>query len=212
MTTDVRHPVFARIYTRLSKKMDVRGGREHRQRLLAGLTGDVVEVGAGNGLNFRHYPQTVTRVLAVEPEEYLRNEAVRNAARAPVPVDLVAGTSEALPAADATFDAAVCSLMLCSVPDQAVALAEIRRVLKPDGELRFYEHVEADSPSLARVQRAMDATFWPKVAGGCHASRDTVAAITHAGFAVEALDAFRFPDGRVPVPTSPHVIGAARIG
>lgn len=212
MTTDVRHPVFARLYNRLSEQMEAAGGGEHRRRLLAGLTGEMIEVGAGNGLNLRHYPGTVTRVLAVEPEPYLREKAARNAARSSVPVDVVAGTAEALPAADATFDAAVCSLVLCSVAEPSVALAEIRRVLKPGGELRFYEHVRAEGRSLARLQRAMDATFWPKMAGGCHAGRDTVAEITRAGFVVEALEVFRFPEGRVPVPTSPHVIGSARVG
>lgn len=205
MTGQVRHPLFARLYTRLSRQMDEAGGREHRRRLLAGLDGEVIEVGAGNGLNFAHYPAAVTRVLAVEPEPYLREEARRHAAAATVPVEVVDGTAGSLPAADATFDAAVTSLVLCSVADQAAALAEIRRVLRPDGELRFFEHVRAAQPGMSRLQSLLDATFWPHVAGGCHTGRDTRAAVERAGFTVEAVEDFRFPETRVPLPTSRHL-------
>src|SRR5688500_13593143 len=133
----------------MSPRMEAMGYGEERGRLLAGLGGEVVEVGAGNGMNFRHYPGTVTRVLAVEPEARLRAIAGRNAARAPVPVEVVDGVADHLPAGDAAFDAAVTSLVLCTVPDPARALAEVRRVLRPGGELRFLEHVAADTPGLA---------------------------------------------------------------
>jgi ubiquinone/menaquinone biosynthesis C-methylase UbiE len=189
--------------------MEQAGVADHRRRMLAGLTGRVIEVGAGNGLNFGHYPPDVTSVLAVEPEPHLRAMARRSAEKATVPVEVIDGVAEELPAGDQAFDAAVASLMLCSVPSQQVALREMHRVLKPGGQLRFFEHVRADQPTLQRVQRLLDATVWPVFLGGCHSGRDTVAAIEGAGFAIEQLDRFNFPDGRLPSPTSPHVLGVA---
>jgi SAM-dependent methyltransferase len=208
-TRTVRHPIFARIYARLSPRMEDAGAAEHRDRLLAGLAGRVIEVGAGNGLNFAHYPPTVTHVLAVEPEPHLRRLAVAAAADAPVPVEVVAGTADHLPAGDATLDAAVASLVLCSVADVPAALAEIRRALRPGGQLRFFEHVRAETPGLGRVQRVLDTTIWPAVAGGCHTHRDTGTAIEAAGFAIDRIDRFRFPQTSIPAPASPHILGVA---
>jgi ubiquinone/menaquinone biosynthesis C-methylase UbiE len=205
----VRHPVFARFYARLSTGMESAGVGRQRELMLAGLTGSVLEVGAGNGLNFSHYPATVTSVLAVEPEQHLRMLAERNAAQAAVPITVAAGSAEQLPAEDASFDAVVASLMLCSVADQAVALAQMHRVLRPGGELRFMEHVSAQSPGHRRIQRALDATVWPRCFGGCHASRDTVAAIAAAGFSVTELTRYRLPESRLPWPTTPHARGVA---
>jgi ubiquinone/menaquinone biosynthesis C-methylase UbiE len=203
-----RHPVFARFYARISPTMDAQGAVEHRRRLLAGLAGRVLEVGAGNGLNFAHYPTAVAEVLAVEPEPSLRDLAEIAAGQAPVPVRVVDGTADALPAPDASTDAAVASLVLCSVPEQSRALAELHRVLRPGGELRFFEHVRADTAGLARVQRLAD-LLWPTLLGGCHTSRDTLAAITAAGFEITSLQRFRFPDSRLPQPAAPHVLGVA---
>lgn len=205
----VSHPIFARFYAWASSRMEHAGVAKHRRDLLAGLKGRVIEVGAGNGLNFAHYPSEISSVLAVEPEPHMLWLARRNAQRATVPVDLVFGVGERLPAADGAFDAAVVSLVLCSVDDQRAALRELRRVLRTGGELRFFEHIRADTPGLKRVQRALDATIWPAVAGGCHASRDTIGAIEQAGFKLERMDRFRFPEAAVPFPTSPHVIGSA---
>ncbi len=203
------HRFFARYYARVSPVMDSRGLAEHRRRLLDGLTGPVIEVGAGNGLNFAHYPAGVTRVLAVEPNPVLREIARRNAALAPVPVEVCDGRAEDLPAGDASFGAAVTSLVLCSVGDQQAALREIHRVLRPGGQLRFLEHVQAETPVLRHVQRLVDATFWPVLGGGCHTGRDTIGTIRAAGFTIESLDRFRFPDLRLPAPTSPHLCGTA---
>jgi SAM-dependent methyltransferase len=204
----VHHPIFARFYARMSVGMEseVAG---NRRRLLEGLSGRVVEVGAGNGLNFQHYPANVERVVAVEPEPYLRALAVEAAGRAPVPVEVVDGTADALPV-EPGFDAAVASLVLCTVPDQGRALAELRRVLRPGGGLRFYEHVLAPEPGLARVQRLVD-PVWQAIGGGCHSGRDTIAAITAAGFVIDQADRFRFPDNQVPWITAPHVLGAAHL-
>jgi MFS family permease len=207
--TKVNHPLFARVYARVSPRMEKIGYGERRGQLLAGLTGPVLEVGAGNGLNFAHYPPEVTGVLAVEPEPHLRALAETRAREAAIPIEVVDGTANQLPAADASVDAVVASLVLCSVPDVPAALAEIRRVLKPGGELRFFEHVRADTTGLARVQRVLDATVWPTFGGGCHAHRDTRTAIDEAGFTITDLERLRIPETRIPGPTSPHIIGAA---
>lgn len=208
--TSISHPIFARFWAWMSPKMDADGAADHRRRLLEGLAGQVIEVGAGNGLNFSYYPPRVTGVLAVEPEAHLREIALRNAARSPVHIDVVDGVAERLPASDASADAVVLSLMLCSVPEQNVALREAHRVLRPGGEVRFFEHVRAETAGLARVQRVLDATIWPTIGGGCHAGRDTAAAIADGGFTIEHLERFRFPDLGVPLPTSPHILGMAR--
>lgn len=208
-TTPGAHPIFARFYARTAAAMEHHGAAEHRQRLLQGLAGRVVEVGAGTGANFPHFPPAVTEVLAVEPEPHLRRLAERAAAEVEVPITVADGVAERLPAADGSFDAAVVSLVLCSVPDQAAALRELRRVLRPGGRLHFWEHVRAEGPAMARAQRLLDATVWPALGGGCHTGRDTAAAIEAAGFTVERLERFDFPDTRLPVPTRPQILGAA---
>jgi SAM-dependent methyltransferase len=205
----VRHPIFARLYQRMAVAAEEAGMAAHRARLLDGLRGRVVEVGAGNGMNFSHYPPAVTEVVAVEPEAYLRARAEEESARAPVPVRVVDGTASSLPLAGASVDAGVASLVLCSVADQAAALAELRRVIRPGGELRFYEHVADDDPRLARWQRRVD-PLWTRIAGGCHLTRDTEAAIAAAGFVVERSERFLFEPCRLSRLSAQHVLGCAR--
>jgi SAM-dependent methyltransferase len=206
--TEVRHPITARLFDRLSRSMEREAG-PHRHDLLSGASGRVIEVGAGNGMNFGHYPSTVTEVVALEPEAYLRGRAEEAARRAPVPVTVRDGVAEPLAFDDAAFDVAVASLVLCTVPDPARALAELRRVLTPGGELRFYEHVRSDRPRKARIQQRLDGSgMWPRVSGSCHCARDTVAAIEAAGFRVERVRSFDVGPGWLH--TNPHVLGAAR--
>ena len=208
MSSEVHHPVFARLYARFSPNVDARGGGEHRRELLDGLQGRVIELGAGGGLNFPYYPATVTEVVAVEPEDYLRARAREAAEAAVVRVTVVDAVADRLPFPDGSFDAAVAALVLCSVPDQASALRELRRVLRPGGELRFYEHVRPNNPRTAAVwQRADDWNLYPRIAGGCHAARDTERAIREAGFSVERCRRFPFKGGPV---TAPHILGLAR--
>jgi SAM-dependent methyltransferase len=197
------------MYLRTVRRRSASGEDEYRRRLLDGLAGRIIEVGAGSGINFPFYPATVEHVLAVEPEPVLRAEAVKNAADAAVAVTVVDGVSGSLPAQDETLDGAVASLVLCSVPDQSRALAELRRVLRRGGELRFYEHVLARHRLPAALQRLADATFWPRIAGGCHLSRETGAEIERAGFTIERCERFAFTPGP-PVPSIPHILGAAR--
>jgi ubiquinone/menaquinone biosynthesis C-methylase UbiE len=153
----------------------------------------------------------VTSVLAVEPETLLRQVARENAARAPIPVEVVAGVADRLPVEDESVDAVIYSLVLCSVTDQARALREGRRVLRRGGQIRFFEHVQGESAGLWRAQKLLDATVWPTLGGGCHCARDTRAAIESAGFTIGALERFRFPDTRLTLPTSPHILGRASL-
>lgn len=203
------HPIFARLYGHFAPQAEHAGVAQHRQELLGGLSGRVVEVGAGSGLTFSHYPPEVTEVAALEPEPYLRHLALQAARDAPVPVVMVDGSAEHIPAGDGSFDAAVTSLVLCSVPDQARALAELRRVLRPGGQLRFYEHVRSEDPRAARAQDRID-HFWPLVGGGCHPNRDTPSAIAAAGFDIETCRRFEFRPCLLAAPVAPHVVGMAR--
>ncbi len=205
--TALQHPRFARFYTAISTRAEAHGGAAHRARLLQGLTGTVIEVGAGNGLNFAHYPPQVTQVLAVEPDDILRVHARRAAQRAPVPVEVVPGHADALPAADGSFDAAVTSLVLCTVPDPCHALSEIARVLRPEGQLRFYEHVRSNTPALALVQDLV-APLWARLAGGCRPNHDTAGMIATSGFIIDDCQRFGFSPCW-PVPRFAHIIGTA---
>lgn len=216
--TRVHHPVFARVYARFfAPQIAQLGGSGIRRRLLAGLTGQVVEVGPGPGDTFAEYPGSVDRLIAVEPESYLRERAAAVAARLqnaaasaahPV-IDVIGGSADRLPLADDSVDAVVFSLVLCSVPDQATALAEARRVLRPGGEVRVFEHIAApDGTMMRRIQRVLDATFWPPMSGGCRTGRDTVTALADAGFDVSAIEPVVLPGFRGPASTI--VLGSAR--
>jgi SAM-dependent methyltransferase len=206
----VHHPLFARVYVRLGAAAERAGMSELRDEALAGLRGRVLEVGAGHGLNFPHYPPQVSEVVAIEPEGHLRDRARAAALEAPVPVTVMEGIADRLPAADGAVDAAVVCLVLCSVPDQRRALAELLRVVRPGGELRFLEHVRSADAGLARLQSGLDRWLWPRIAGGCHCARDTEAALRASGFEVEALRRFTFRPCVLNAPTSPCIVGVAR--
>lgn len=205
----INHPLFARFYSRLVVPAMSRHGAEAlRRRALAGLSGTVVEVGAGDGSNFALYPDEVDRIVAVEPEPYLREQA---SVRADQRVELRDAVADHLPVEDGEADAVVFSLVLCSV-DQPTALAEARRVLRAGGELRVLEHVRSHEPGAMRsVQRALDATVWPSLFGGCHSGRDTAAAVEQAGFRFTELDRLTFPEGSRG-PEAAVILGRAVLG
>lgn len=202
----VRNPLFAWYFARCGARREERGNRELRREMLAGLSGRIVEVGAGTGLNFPHYPAAVREVVAVEPEPYLRERAGNAAAGAPVPVRVVDGTADRLPGGP--YDAVVASGLLCSVADPRAALEEFRRVLRPDGELRFYEHVRSRDAVYGRAQDAA-CLVWPRLMGGCRCNQDTLAEIRRV-FGVERVRGFRFPYGAVFSPVAPRILGVAR--
>jgi ubiquinone/menaquinone biosynthesis C-methylase UbiE len=198
------------MYERVTPGMEAKGMAELRRELLAGLSGCVLEVGAGNGMNFAHYPAAVTALTAVEPEPHLRALAERAADGAAVPVTVVAGRAERLPVEDASADAGVVSLMLCALDDQGLALRELYRAIRPGGQLRFLEHVAADGRALRLLQRIADASLWPMLTGGCRTARDPLHAIVQAGFGVQTVRRLRFPESRLPVPSAPHLLGTAQ--
>jgi ubiquinone/menaquinone biosynthesis C-methylase UbiE len=194
-------PCFARVYELLSRAEDRQIGR-YRDEAVGDAPGRVLEVGAGNGLNFARY-RKASLVVALEPQPRMLAKAAPRARAAEVPVRLIRGSAEALPFPDGSLDTVVVSLVLCSVPDAAAAAAEVRRVLAPGGELRFFEHVRALDPRLARRQDRWNRTY-DRIAGGCNMNRDTLLTLRRAGFAV------RFRRLAYGPKMAPHVLGVAR--
>lgn len=204
--TTVNNPLFARLWKFMASH-ETEWLHDRRRENLAGLSGRVLEVGAGAGSNFAFYPDTVTEVVAVEPEPHLREAALVAAAAAPVPVSVLAGTVETVETG-AAFDAVVCSLVLCSVADADAVLRQLLTRLRPGGELRYFEHV-ASAGARGGLQRAVDTTFWPRLFGNCHTHRDTEASIIAAGFAPrDSRRGHQFP-AWAPVPVSEFVLGSA---
>jgi ubiquinone/menaquinone biosynthesis C-methylase UbiE len=207
--SEVSNPIFARLFDRFCGKDKGRGEDRLRRELLAGLSGRVVEVGAGNGINFEHFPATVDELLAVEPEPYLRRTARAAASKAAIAITVVDGIAERVPAEDGSMDAVVVAGVLCSVPDQEAALREFRRVLRRGGELRFYEHVRSLRRGFGRYQDAV-APAWSRLMGGCRPNLDTLAAIERGGFRVERCRGFGFPEHARAWPVAPRILGVGR--
>jgi len=196
------HQIFAALYDRMNGAAEKRflGGR--RAGLLEGLAGEVLDVGAGTGANLR-YLHRAARVVATEPDPAMRRRLVERAAETPVQVDDAA--AEALPYPDASFDAVLFTLVLCTVADPDRALAEARRVLRPDGRLMVLEHVRGTG-GLARWQDRVT-PLWNRLAAGCHPGRDTRAAVERAGFRFVEVEEFK-PIPRW-IPVSPWLQGVA---
>lgn len=208
MSETVDNPFFARLWTVLSTH-ETDAIRQLRRENLAGLSGRVLEVGAGTGTNFEFYPQTVTEVVAVEPERRLAEQAQRAAAAARVPVTVSTDTVEHFVAAgNESFDAVVCSLVLCSIEDPDSVLRQLLSSMRPGGELRYLEHI-ASAGGRGRLQRIADATIWPRLLGNCHTHRHTEHSIVGAGFAVAGARREWTMPRWTPLPVAEFAIGRA---
>ena len=161
-----------------------------RHELVAGLEGEVLEIGAGTGFNLPHY-EKASRVVAVEPDPSMARRLPRRAAESTVPVEVVSGSAESLPFPDESFETAVVTFVFCSVDDPSAALADVRRVLKPGGRLVLLEHVRGED-RLARWQERLT-PLHRRLAGNCHLNRDTRGAVAAAGFDVTDLRPTRIP-------------------
>ena len=181
------HWVYAALYDRMTGPLEQGVFGTRRSGLLAGLPGEVLDVGAGTGANLPHF-RSASRVVAAEPDPAMRRRMAAKLPGAPVPVQLTGDAAEALRHPDASFDAVVFTLVLCTVTDPGRALAEARRVLRPGGRLIVLEHVRG-SGSLARWQDRLT-PLWSILNPGCHPGRDTAAAIEQAGFTIERAEVF----------------------
>jgi ubiquinone/menaquinone biosynthesis C-methylase UbiE len=179
-----------------------------REQAFGDVSGDVLEIGFANGTNLLHYPATVRRVYAVEPSEVAWRGAARRIEGFGRPVERIGidGASLALP--DDSVDAVVSAFTMCTVPDLASALAEMRRVLRPGGSLHFVEHGLSPEPEVADRQRRWTPR-WQKVAGGCHLDRDIAGLVETAGFNLSDLEAFYLPGPAVSHPWGWLTIGRA---
>jgi SAM-dependent methyltransferase len=208
MSDSVDNPFFARLWTVMSAH-EPESLKRLRRENLAGLSGRVLEVGAGTGTNFAYYPATVTEVVAVEPERRLAEQAQRAATAAPIPVTVSTETVEHFAAGGgADFDAIVCSLVLCSVDEPDSVVRQLFSVLRPGGELRYLEHI-ASSGWRSRMQKVADATVWPRLAGNCHTHRHTETTIADAGFRLATARHEWTMPAWLPLPVAEFAIGRA---
>lgn len=196
----------AAIYDPLLGWAERAGMAERRRRLLAPVRGHVLELGAGTGLNLRHYPAGVERLVLAEPEPNMARRLERRVQRLGRDAEVVRAPAEALPFDDGTFDTVVSTLVLCTVPEPRAALAEVNRVLRPGGALLFLEHVRSEEPRLARWQDRLHRP-WQAFADGCNCNRPTLALLERAGYTVDVTgrDSWR----RMPPIVRPLVSGRA---
>lgn len=207
MSTDTySHPIFARVYATLARQMERGPVGKVRKRRLNAAEGIVLEIGCGSGENFKHYRDSVERVIATEPDRHMIPHALKLGAEAGIELEIVLAAAEALPFDDASFDTVVSTLVLCSVADPDRALGEIRRVLRADGRLIFFEHVRSESEKLGVWQDRLDRP-WQIFGAGCHPNRQTLASIKAAGFELTEIESFDLK-GTLPI-VKPHIEGEA---
>jgi ubiquinone/menaquinone biosynthesis C-methylase UbiE len=197
---------FSALYDRCFKASEEAGLRDMRRDLLAEARGRVLELGAGTGLNLDLYPQSVQDLTLTEPDPHMVKQLRKRVEESPRAAEVVEAPAERLPFEDGSFDTVVVTLVLCTVPDPAAGLAEVKRVLKPDGHFLFLEHVRSPDPKLAKWQDRLESP-WRFVGDGCHCNRDTVAAISSAGFELGPVERPEFP--KVPPIVKPMAKGSA---
>lgn len=201
--------MFSALYDRAFEATEDAGLREMRRELLAGARGRVLELGAGTGLNLKLYPHEGLDGLTVtEPDPHMYKQLRKRAGEACPGADLVQAGAEALPFDDDSYDTAVVTLVLCTVPDQPAALQEISRVLKPGGQLLFLEHVRAGDQGLARWQDRLEKP-WRFIGDGCHCNRDTESGLKAAGFELSGVEHPELP--KAPPIVRPMAKGTARL-
>ncbi len=196
---------YAGTYDLFNGPAERAGLREQRHDLLTQATGATIEIGAGTGLNLPHYPPAVTRLALIEPDPHMSRRLRRRAVRSGRDAEIGSATADRLPFPDASFDTAVVTFTLCSVPDEQVALREITRVLAPGGRLLFLEHVRSADPHIAAKQ---DKAPFPYPLIGCHPNRDTLREIKASPLAVESVRAGELP--KAPKIERPMIVGTAR--
>lgn len=197
---------FAAVYDRAFEATEDAGLREMRQLLLAEASGRTIDLGAGTGANLALYPPTVTELVLAEPDPHMLKQLRAKLPESAMGATAVEAPAERLPFPDASFDTAVFTLVLCTVPDPVAALAEAARVLRPEGRLLFLEHVRAEDAGLARWQDRLEKP-WRFLADGCHCNRDTPATIASSAFTVEQLEHDHLP--KAPPIVRPLVRGCA---
>jgi ubiquinone/menaquinone biosynthesis C-methylase UbiE len=201
----VRCKLFAFTYDRQLARTEAAGLRELRQRLLASATGRVLEIGAGTGANLQFYGDGIDELVLTEPEPSMLRRLERRVAERSVPMTVVRAPAEDLPFDDDTFAVVVSTLVLCGVDDQPRALRQLRRVLRPGGQLLFIEHVRSDDPQLARRQDRMNPLNRFVVC--CDCNRPTLKSIQAAGFAIAEIEHLAFP--KAPSFVRPLIVGRA---
>jgi ubiquinone/menaquinone biosynthesis C-methylase UbiE len=197
--------LFATLYDTVTKGSEVAGLRNERAQLLSSAEGATIEIGSGTGLNLAHYPEAVTRLVLVEPDRHMRRRLRQRVDALERRAEIVDASAEELPFPDATFDTAVVTFVLCSVQDQQAALAEIARVLKPDGRLLFLEHVRSADPTIAKRQDRIRPLY---NLVGCNPNRNTLAGIEGSALTVESVKHGEVP--KAPKVERPMIVGVAR--
>ncbi|HEU5142629.1 MAG TPA: class I SAM-dependent methyltransferase [Solirubrobacterales bacterium] len=196
---------FAALYDSCFKAVEEAGLRDMRRQLVGQAKGRTIDIGSGTGANLELYPREVELVMT-EPDPHMARQLRRKLGEADREVEFVQAGAEDLPFEDASFDSAVFTLVLCTVPNQRAALVEVSRVLKPGGRMLFLEHVRSESPKLARWQDRLEKP-WRFIGDGCHCNRDTVAAIEASPLVIEQVEHDRLP--KAPPITRPLARGSA---
>jgi ubiquinone/menaquinone biosynthesis C-methylase UbiE len=197
---------FAALYDRAFEATEEAGLRGMRREVLSAARGRTIDLGAGTGANLDLYPEAVTELVLAEPDPHMLRKLRAKVGEGRAGVSIVEAPAERLPFDDASFDTAVFTLVLCTVPDPGAALAEAARVLRPSGRLLFVEHVRAEEPGLARWQDRLERP-WRFCGDGCHCNRDTVATIEASALTLERVEHDSLP--KAPPLVRPLVRGSA---